>query len=49
MKGAQIDKDIIIDAQTLKRGKRLAFLTVDVKNKSDGALIAQGRHTKFVG
>lgn len=49
MKGAQVGQDIVIDARTLKRGKRLAFLTVDITNKEDGALIAQGKHTKFVG
>lgn len=49
MKGAKVGEDIVIDAKTLKRGKRLAFLTVDITNKDDGKLIAQGKHTKFVG
>ena len=38
----------MIDAQTLRRGKRLAFLTVDIM-KEDGTLLAQGKHTKYVG
>ncbi|KAL4221884.1 Acyl-coenzyme A thioesterase 13 [Mactra antiquata] len=48
-KGAKVGEDIIIDARTLKRGKRLAFLSVDVINKTDGTLLAQGKHTKFIG
>lgn len=46
---ARIGEQIIIDAQTMKRGKTLAFLTVDIRRKSDGSLIALGRHTKFIG
>lgn len=42
-------EDIVIDAKMLKRGKRLAFLTVDITNKLDGTLLAQGKHTKYVG
>ena len=48
MKGAKTGDDIVIDANTLKAGKTLAFLTVDIKN-TKGDLLAQGRHTKFVG
>ena len=48
-KAAKLGETIIIDAQTLKRGKRLAFLNVDIRNKDDGSLLAQGKHTKFVG
>lgn len=49
MKAAKLGQDIVIDAQALKVGKTLAFLTVDVKLKDCGSLIAQGRHTKYVG
>ena len=49
MKGAKVGTDIVIDAQMLKRGSRLAFLTVDMTNKENGALLAQGKHTKFIG
>ena len=49
MKGAKVGDEIVIDAVTLKRGKTLAFLTVDIRNKLDGSLLAQGKHTKFVG
>ncbi|WAQ94722.1 ACO13-like protein [Mya arenaria] len=49
MKGAKVGEDILIDAQTLKRGRRLAFLSVDITNKADGSLLAQGKHTKYIG
>ena len=49
MKAAQAGDELLIDANTLKIGKRLAFLTVDIKHKKDGSLVAQGRHTKFIG
>ena len=49
MKAAQVGEEIVIDAKTLRAGRTLAFLTVDITRKSDGALLAQGKHTKFVG
>lgn len=49
MKSAKVGEDIVIDAQTLKLGSRLAFLSVDITKKSDGTLIAKGKHTKFIG
>ena len=49
MKAAKIGEEIVIDSSASKVGKSLAFLTVDIKRKEDGAIIAQGRHTKFVG
>ena len=38
---------VVAEAQVLKAGKTLAFVTVDVRRKGDGALVAQGRMTKF--
>ncbi|KAI8786839.1 acyl-coenzyme A thioesterase 13 [Biomphalaria glabrata] len=38
-----------ISAKTLSCGSRIAFSSVDIKNKATGQLVAQGRHTKFVG
>ncbi|NXS85405.1 ACO13 thioesterase, partial [Erpornis zantholeuca] len=46
---AKIGEEILITAQILKQGKTLAFATVDLTNKATGKLIAQGRHTKFLG
>ncbi|XP_066974646.1 acyl-coenzyme A thioesterase 13-like [Macrobrachium rosenbergii] len=46
---AKEGETIVIKADTLKVGKNLAFLTVDITNKESGKLIAKGRQTKFVG
>lgn len=49
MKSARTGDEILINAETLRLGKTLAFLDVDITNKETGALIAKGSHTKFVG
>lgn len=49
MKSAQTGEEILINAETLKLGKSMAFLDVDVTNKETGALLAKGSHTKFIG
>lgn len=49
MKAAFSGDTIVAEARTSHLGKRLAFLTVDIKNKETGALLAQGKHTKFIG
>jgi len=38
---------VVADALVLKNGKTLAFVTVDVRRKGDGVLVAQGRMTKY--
>jgi acyl-coenzyme A thioesterase 13 len=38
---------VIADAQVLKCGKTMAYVTVDVRRAHDGVLIAQGRMTKY--
>ena len=40
---------VLVQAQVLKVGKTLAFVAVDVRRESDGALVAQGRMTKHLG
>jgi acyl-coenzyme A thioesterase 13 len=40
---------VVAEAQVLRAGKTLAFVSVDVRRKEDGVLIAQGRMTKFQG
>lgn len=40
---------VVADATVLKIGKTLAFVTVDIRRKADGVLVAQGRMTKFQG
>jgi len=48
MRSAKVGTEILIDAKTLKLGKSLAFLSVDIKNKHDSKLIATGKHTKHI-
>ncbi|XP_074843687.1 acyl-coenzyme A thioesterase 13 isoform X2 [Carettochelys insculpta] len=49
MSPAKIGEELLITAQILKQGRRLAFASVDVTVKGTGKLIAQGRHTKYLG
>ena len=37
---------VVAEATVLKIGKTLAFVSVDVRRKDDGVLVAQGRMTK---
>ncbi|CAL1272047.1 unnamed protein product [Larinioides sclopetarius] len=46
---ANIGDELFIEGKILKVGKNLAFLTVEVKSKVTGEIIALGKHTKFVG
>ncbi|GBC09913.1 hypothetical protein RclHR1_00920031 [Rhizophagus clarus] len=39
---------IVMDSECVKVGKTIAYTVVDIRNKKDGKLIAQGRHTKFI-
>lgn len=49
LKGVKQGEKIVIDAETLKCGRSLAFLNVDIRKKEDDTLVAQGKHTKHVG
>lgn len=49
IKAAAEGDTLVAEARTSHVGKRLAFLTVDITNKETGALLAQGRHTKYMG
>jgi len=49
LRPAKVGEEIIIDAKTVKLGKSLAFLSVEIRNKKDNKLIATGTHTKYVG
>ncbi|XP_027714512.1 acyl-coenzyme A thioesterase 13-like [Vombatus ursinus] len=46
---AKVGEEILIAAHILKKGKTLAFASVDLTNKTTGKLVAQGRHTKHLG
>jgi acyl-coenzyme A thioesterase 13 len=45
----QLGDIAIVDAQVLKTGKSLAFVTVDIRRASDDVLCVQGRMTKALG
>lgn len=46
---AKIGDQVVINAETIKLGKTLAFLKVSLIRKNDNVIVAQGTHTKFVG
>jgi acyl-coenzyme A thioesterase 13 len=39
---------VLVEATVLKSGRTLAYVNVDLRRERDGALIAQGRMTKFL-
>ncbi|KAL8166277.1 hypothetical protein V2J09_007776 [Rumex salicifolius] len=45
---ALIDEEIEIEAKNLRVGRTVAVVSVDIKNKATGKMIAQGRHTKYI-
>ncbi|KAL4629948.1 acyl-coenzyme A thioesterase 13 [Arapaima gigas] len=49
MNAAKLGEELVITAQVLKQGQMMAFATVELASKTTGKLIAQGRHTKYVG
>lgn len=49
MSEAPAKGEIEIEANTLRVGRKLAFVSVDIRRKGTGQLVAQGRHTKFLG
>lgn len=40
--------NVLVEATVLKSGRTLAFVQVDLRREEDGALVAQGRMTKFL-
>jgi len=49
IKAAKIGEEILIEAKTLKKGRTLAFLECEIRNKETNALLVKGAHTKFIG
>ncbi|XP_050528254.1 acyl-coenzyme A thioesterase 13-like [Daktulosphaira vitifoliae] len=45
---AKIGEEVIINAETIKFGRNLAYLEVIMTKKTDNIVIAKGSHTKFV-
>lgn len=48
MTAARHGDRVIVDARVLKTGKSTAALEVELRSASTGALVAKGRHTKFL-
>jgi len=48
IQAAQLGHEILIKAVNDKVGSRLAFLSVDIIDKSNNKLLVQGSHTKFI-
>ena len=49
MRSAKTGDEIIIDSKIEKSGKKLAFLTAEIRHKNSNKIIATGTHTKFIG
>jgi acyl-coenzyme A thioesterase 13 len=45
----QAGSPVIIEAKVLKLGRTLGSVMVELRREEDGALIAQGRMTKYLG
>ena len=48
MSPAVMGSTIVLQAETLRRGKSIAFLTVDIIDKSSRRLLARGNHVKYI-
>ncbi|KZV22815.1 acyl-coenzyme A thioesterase 13 [Dorcoceras hygrometricum] len=46
--GAFVGEEIEIESKVLHVGKAIAVVSVDLRNKKTGKVIAQGRHTKYL-
>lgn len=49
LKSAKAGDVVVIEADTIRKGNKLAFLECVLTHKKDGSVIAKGAHTKFVG
>ncbi|XP_026481929.1 acyl-coenzyme A thioesterase 13-like [Ctenocephalides felis] len=49
LKGATLGEQIVVEANTRKAGRTLAFLDVELFKKECREIIARGSHTKFIG
>ena len=45
---AKAGEVVLVEANVLKAGRTMAFVAVDLRRERDGALVAQGRMTKFL-
>lgn len=49
MKAALPGELVTVDARTIRAGKTLAFLAINLTKNDGKDVVAQGQHTKFVG
>ncbi|CAN4115854.1 unnamed protein product [Withania somnifera] len=45
---AFLGEEIEVEAKVLRVGKRIAAVTVELRKKKTGKIVAQGRHTKYL-
>ncbi|XP_031094659.1 acyl-coenzyme A thioesterase 13-like [Ipomoea triloba] len=45
---AFLDEEVEIEAKVLRMGKSIAVVSVELRKKKTGKIIAQGRHTKYL-
>lgn len=43
-----LQEEIEIEAKSLRVGKAVAVINVELRKKSTGKIVAQGRHTKYL-
>ncbi|XP_021889849.1 acyl-coenzyme A thioesterase 13 [Carica papaya] len=43
-----VDEEIEIEAKTLRIGKAVGVVSVEIRKKKTGKIVAQGRHTKYL-
>lgn len=48
LNGIKKGETLVIEANTLKAGRTLAFLEVSIYNKNNNQLVATGKHTKYL-
>ncbi|XP_076064897.1 acyl-coenzyme A thioesterase 13-like [Oratosquilla oratoria] len=48
MKAVKDGEEIVMNAETVKAGKTLAFLKLDIRNKVTGDMVATGTHTVYI-
>uniref|UniRef100_A0A182JCU0 Thioesterase domain-containing protein n=1 Tax=Anopheles atroparvus TaxID=41427 RepID=A0A182JCU0_ANOAO len=49
LKGARQGDEVVIDANTVRAGRNLAFLECELRHKKDNSVIAKASHTKYIG
>lgn len=48
LKGAKEGDNVLVDANTVRAGKNLAYIECELRHEKDGSVIAKGAQTKFV-